>query len=128
MTGGIKRKQNQAQQWTGLIKAGCLFIRNALGGLYFVFIKYTLVYGMRTQAFKNKTQPGKIIQHFGQDIIEVAFGFQAVVKYNYAAFRGMVGYVPEALFFGDFLIKIPAQDIPHNDTVMPLQKLDLGWF
>lgn len=90
--------------------------------------KNPLVYGMGAEAFKSISLPGKIIQDLGQDKTKIAFGLEAVVENDDAAFTGIVQYISEALFTGDFLVEIAAKHIPHDDPVMALQKLDLARF
>lgn len=84
--------------------------------------------GMRAEAFESISLPGKIIQDFRKDKTKIAFGFEAVVEDDDAALTGIVQNISQTLFAGDFLVKVAAQHVPHDDPVMALQKLDLARF
>ena len=40
----------------------------------------------------------------------------------------MLNHILGTIFRADIMIEIPTEHIPHDDPVMPLQKLNLAWF
>jgi len=69
-----------------------------------------------------------MLEHHGKGVSEIRFGFEAVVEDDDRACFGVLDYILGAVFGGDVAIEITTEHIPHDDSVVALEELDLAGF
>ena len=84
--------------------------------------------GHSWQGLEGIAFTGKVLKDHGKCMAQVSLGFDTIMENHDGSGAGMLDDILGAIFRGDVTVEIAAEDIPHDDAVVPLEKLDLAWF
>ena len=84
--------------------------------------------GHSWQGLEGIAFTGKVLKDRGQCVAQICLGFDTVMEDDDGSGTGMLNHILGATLWSDVTVKITAEDIPHDDAVVPLEKLHLAWF